>query len=52
MDSDITKKDHEHSNHFSVIVVLYNPYTWEEDYKELNRTITPAIYLTIWTIWG
>jgi len=50
MYSDITKKDHEQSNHFSIIIVLYGPYTQEEDYNGLNRTITPAIYLTIWTI--
>jgi len=48
MHSDITKEDHEQSNYFSVIVVLYGPYTREDDYKGLNRTVTTAIYLTIW----
>jgi len=52
MHSDITKKDHEQSNHFPVLVVFYGPYTREEDYEGLKRTITPAIYLTIWTIGG
>jgi len=47
MHSDITKKDHEHSNHFPVIMVLYNPYNQEEDYKGLNRTVTPTMYLAI-----
>ena len=46
MHSDITKEDHEQSNYFPVIVVLYGPYTREEDYKRLNRTLTPVIYLT------
>jgi len=52
MHSDITKEDHEQSNYFPIIVVFYGPYTWVEDYKGLNRTITPAIYLTIQTIKG
>jgi len=43
MHSDITKINHEQSNHFSIIMLLYNPYNQEDDYKELNRTITPAI---------
>jgi len=38
MHSDITKKDHEHSNHFPVIIVLYNPYNREEDYRGLNSS--------------
>ena len=45
MHSDISKKDHEHSNHFRVIMVLYNPYNREKEYKGLNRTVTHAIYL-------
>jgi len=47
MYSDTTKEDHEQSNHIPVIVVFDGPYTWEEDYEGLNRTVTPAIYLTI-----
>jgi hypothetical protein len=46
----ITKEDEEHSNHFHIIVVFYLSYTQEEDYKELNRTITPTIYLMIQNI--
>jgi len=52
MHSDITKKDHEHSNHFPVIMVLYKPYNRDEDYKRLNGTVTSAIYLAIRTIRG
>jgi len=52
MHSDISKKDHEQSNHFPVIMVLYNPYNWEKEYKGLNRTVTPAIYLKLRTIRG
>ena len=47
MHSDITKEDHEQSNHFPVIVVFDGAYTREEDYEGLNRTVTPAIYLMI-----
>jgi len=52
MHSDITKEDHEQSNHFPVIMMLYGPYTQEEDYKGLNRTVTLVIYLMIRTIRG
>jgi len=52
MYSDISKKDHEHSKNFPVIMVLYNPYNWEKKYKGLNRTITHAIYLKLRTIMG
>jgi hypothetical protein len=47
MHRDIMKEDEEHSNHFPIIVVFYLSYTREEDYKGLNRTLTPVIYLTI-----
>jgi hypothetical protein len=50
MHRDIMKEDEEHSNHFPIIVMFYQPYTWEEDYKGLNMTVTPAIYLTIQNI--
>ena len=52
MHSDISKKDHEHSNHFVVIMVLYNPYNREKEYKGLNKTVTPVIYLKLRTIRG
>jgi len=52
MHSDISKKDHEHSNNFPVIMVLYNPYNREKEYKGLNRIVTPAIYLKLKTIRG
>jgi len=52
MHSDINKKDHQHSNNFPVIMVLYNPYNQEEEYKGLNRTVTPAIYLKLQTTRG
>ena len=48
--SDISKKDHEHSKNFPVIMVLYNPYNEEKEYKGLNRTVTPSIYLKLGTI--
>jgi len=47
MHSDISKKDHEQSKNFPVIMVLYSPYNWEKEYKGLNRTVTPAIYLKL-----
>jgi hypothetical protein len=47
MHRDITKEDEELSSHFPLIVVFYRPYTQEEDYKGLNKTVTPVIYLTI-----
>ena len=50
MHSDISKKDHEHSNYFPVIMVLYHPYNREKEYKGLNRTVTPVIYLKLQTI--
>jgi len=52
MHNDISKKNHEHSNHFPIIMVLYRPYNPKEDYKGLNRTVTPAIYLELQTIRG
>ena len=52
MHSDITKEDHEQSNHFPILVVFYGPYTQEEDYEGLNKTLTPTICLTIQTIRG
>jgi len=52
MYSDNTIENHEQSNHFPIITMLYGPYTREEDYKGLNRIVTPTIYLTIWTIRG
>jgi len=52
MHSDISKKDHEHNNHFPVIRVLYNPYNWVKEYKGLNRTVTPVIYFKLQTIRG
>jgi len=52
MHSDISKKDHEHSNHFPIIMVLYNLYNAEKEYKGLNRTVTPVIYLMLRTIRG
>jgi len=52
MHSDISKKDNEHSKNFCVVIVLYNPYNREKEYKGLNRTITPVIYLKLWTIRG
>jgi len=39
MHSDISKKDQEHRNHFPIIMLLYNPYNREKEYKGLNRTI-------------
>jgi hypothetical protein len=50
MHKDIMKEDQEHSNHFPIIVVFYWPYIRDEDYKGLNRTVTPTIYLTIQNI--
>ena len=50
MYSYISKKDHEHSNHFPLIMVLYNPYNREKQYKGINRTVTPVIYLKLQTI--
>jgi len=50
MHSDISKKDHEHSKNFPIIMVLYNPYNREKEYKGLNRTVTPVIYLKLQTI--
>jgi hypothetical protein len=47
MHRDIMKEDEEHSNHFPIIVVFYQPYTQEEDYKGLNKIVTPVIYLMI-----
>jgi len=52
MHSDIRKKYHEHNNHFPVIMVLYKPYNREKEYKGLNRTVTPMIYLKLRTIRG
>ena len=52
MHSDTNKKDHEHSKHFPIKMVLYNPYNWEKEYKGLNRTVIPTIYLKLWTIRG
>jgi len=52
MHSDISKKDHEYSKNFPVVMMLYNPYNWEKEYKGLNRNVTPAIYLKLWTIRG
>ena len=52
MHSDIKKKDHEPSNHFRVIMVLYNYYNREKEYKGLNRTVPPTIYLKLRTIRG
>jgi len=50
MHSNISKKDNEQSNHFPIIMVLYNPYNLEKEYKGLNRTVSPAIYLKLRTI--
>ena len=40
MHSDISKKDYEHSKNFPVIMVLYNTYNREKEYKGLNRTVS------------
>jgi len=52
MHSDISKKDHEQSDDFPIIMVLYNPYNREKEYKGLNRTVTLVIYLKLQTIRG
>ena len=44
MHSDISKKDHEHSNHFPVVMLLYNPYNREKEYKGLNAAVTYTDY--------
>ena len=43
MHRDISKKDHKYSNHFPIIMVLYKPNNREEEYKGLNRIVTPMI---------
>jgi len=48
----MSKKDHEQSKNFPVIMVVYNPYNWEKEYKGFNRTVTPVIYLKMRTIRG